>query len=765
MMQVDAQVSYQDGVSYAVSCTGIVPDAMYRARLFLEYTGLSSFSVPGYGLYAEGAAYDDWDSAFRPARVDDTGDGRTHTLNFNTEILAPLDAGAGTIQMKAVDSGRNVSLVYDYNLKGASVLQSGTYTSPSEIIVESCQPEDHVQVSGITYASGTATVTTVGRHPFSTGDAITIAGMPVDGLPHVMGVSGERYNGTFTIVKTGEFSFTYSTTHYGPSANRRYENLSGVTAEKWTMCILETTGSVSGSNVEDTSFKVSMDVGTLIPGDYVSLVSDDGLHDMPNVSVLSVSDDSITVSCSPLPVSMDGNYTVKFVPRLPSASIPANFPIDPETGDVVGRMPAYAHTVNTFMSSPVLDTWFSAASDMDRSSSNELTSSGTAVICMKFATGFNPSSADGGAELSMYVKRSGLSTCTLALYQMTGGQWDGGSGYSRAVSLTGNNVIATYGPLENLSMDAGPLGLVKFHIPGEIVSRWLSGDQAYPPSVALRVLANGNGEVVFNSVEADSFGPRMTISGGSKAVVDPELVDISVGDGTARQGQVFRIGIVGEGTFGDYTYTKRVVFADSMGNTFNASVVGGTPYRIDAIVPEIPGGNYTVTVYSSVFGGPMVQISEPAYFYVEGGSSSRRKTLAAKLKPGVRDENEVNRSAIYNRDLGYSNFSEITDGNSLIQDVYSTLLTRRGERLFNPDFGTTIEDRIFSLRDPGSDVGILQECIKALKESVPLVKVVPSMSSVTSDGSGNAMMVNLAIVLPGDRREILHLTFRNHGTL
>jgi phage baseplate assembly protein W len=120
---------------------------------------------------------------------------------------------------------------------------------------------------------------------------------------------------------------------------------------------------------------------------------------------------------------------------------------------------------------------------------------------------------------------------------------------------------------------------------------------------------------------------------------------------------------------------------------------------------------------------------------------------------------------VYNRDLGFNGFAEVTDENSLVQNIYNILLTRKGERLFNPDFGTTIEERVFDIMNEDDETRLLQECFEAIREYEPRVSVDYEESRVDVDDDSNTIRVIIAVVLPNGNSENIVLPFKARGTV
>ncbi len=106
--------------------------------------------------------------------------------------------------------------------------------------------------------------------------------------------------------------------------------------------------------------------------------------------------------------------------------------------------------------------------------------------------------------------------------------------------------------------------------------------------------------------------------------------------------------------------------------------------------------------------------------------------------------------AVYNRDFGISNFTEIVDEDSIVQNVYNIILTKPGERLFNPEFGCGIHDKIFEIINIESDINVIT--LNTIEESLnlfePRVKIDKIQSFVDLNSDKNEIIINLSIILP-----------------
>jgi phage baseplate assembly protein W len=195
----------------------------------------------------------------------------------------------------------------------------------------------------------------------------------------------------------------------------------------------------------------------------------------------------------------------------------------------------------------------------------------------------------------------------------------------------------------------------------------------------------------------------------------------------------------------------------------NVTIVSGNEHSLKIVVPDIPNkieGMSELLIYD-IEGNVL---SNPAKVYYDASATKRNKVFANPARTGADDE-WLSRSAVYNRDLGFNNFAEITDENSLIQNIYNILLTRKGERLFNPDFGTTIEERVFSIMNEDDETSILQECFTAINEYEPRVSVDYEESKVDIDYDANTIRIIIAVVLPNGNSEYIVLPFKSRGKL
>ena len=103
----------------------------------------------------------------------------------------------------------------------------------------------------------------------------------------------------------------------------------------------------------------------------------------------------------------------------------------------------------------------------------------------------------------------------------------------------------------------------------------------------------------------------------------------------------------------------------------------------------------------------------------------------------------------------------LVDVQAIYQSLYNILNTRKGERLFQPNFGLSLEDRLFELDDDVTAVAILQELATAIPQSEPRVTLNIAQTSVTRVVGKNEVDLVLVFAING----IPNRTFQLVGTL
>lgn len=139
-------------------------------------------------------------------------------------------------------------------------------------------------------------------------------------------------------------------------------------------------------------------------------------------------------------------------------------------------------------------------------------------------------------------------------------------------------------------------------------------------------------------------------------------------------------------------------------------------------------------------------------------------TRSGRISPFERG---ADNPAIYNRDMAYSGFTEVTDENSMVQNVYSIVLTRKGERMFNASFGVGIESLIYQLIDDPSRVEkqILDDISTAVALYEPRVIINRDDSFVYYDAEINDIQIVLSLLVPSGNVRVIGITLKamNNG--
>lgn len=243
---------------------------------------------------------------------------------------------------------------------------------------------------------------------------------------------------------------------------------------------------------------------------------------------------------------------------------------------------------------------------------------------------------------------------------------------------------------------------------------------------------------------------------------------IAVTPSSGYPGSIVRITAT-EGMFNPSIFSNTVYFGG-----LSANIAANTSYNryfLDVAIPlDAVSGYVGVNTGTDNDGFENCPDSNVAYFTVLHAASESVVTAGGSAVTNVSGNrvksafNKRSKSAIYNRDYSFSGFTEITDENSMVQNVYSILLTRIGERLYNQDFGSTIESRVFSLIDSGTTPSsVLSECISLIGKYEPRVTVDTSVSSVTVDADAGEITVILGLVLPSGNCDRIYLTFSGRG--
>lgn len=750
----------QSNVNQTACYTISVSDNDCRVRLFMQYDGLLSYTGSvGKGLFVSnaGCLYDDWFSNFRLPRLD--------AHKYNTEIVVPLLEADNTIEFSSTLDSSSESYV-DMSVNPVNILVERHVCDYN--IVRILTDSSNVYVELDTDAIKDGTAVTIGN------TAIT--------ENHILGPDGLRICGTYRLYKVSGTVYRYSIEHYITVTDKIEIDATGYTASVWEACYYDC-GQLTLRKVTDESAEFDYaETGISYSAPFVA---------GDKVSIGGYTCRVIEVNGSMVRVGAVLNGTVArarvmYAPRTPSKMVAVNWPVVQLTSNgassndtEVENGSDYDQSINTAKVSPLIDTYF-VSNEKNKNHNAEsvlLCRSGDdeTITCLRFAPNAIKANDDAAAaELTLYVNRMHYSELELVVYQMDASGWGTMMTYEEIMRHVtnipvGSIILKNPGLRDVNELTPGEIPddnygqLVSIPIDKSILEEWLSGSATYTPSIAIKAVGQGTPYVEFASTsDTDaSHKPYILVSGGEPSPED--LFSIELSSQSVEPGQVVRITPTSpeDNTFGNSIYSNVVMFDNTA-----ASVVSGSPTYLDVTVPEGVSGNVNVVVYRSVHGGETVPITDDeAYVYVNADPSSRNVKLAKKLKPGVVNASRVSRSALYNRDMGFAHITEVTDETSLIQNVYSILLTNPGERLFNQDFGTGIEQRLFKLGSKEEGITLLQECIQQVHKYEPRVYIDGEQSLCEFDDSENLYYLLLCCVLPTSRTEMIRLPFKNRGKL
>jgi phage baseplate assembly protein W len=212
--------------------------------------------------------------------------------------------------------------------------------------------------------------------------------------------------------------------------------------------------------------------------------------------------------------------------------------------------------------------------------------------------------------------------------------------------------------------------------------------------------------------------------------------------------------------------------------TFNGivgTVVGGNRSAIQVIVPfgatsgpvQVETGptntGYEECSLSNIY--QFTVLYENEEFIDNQDTATRNKRGKATTNSGRISpfERGAERTAIYNRDLGYSGYSEIVDENSMIQNLYSIVLTRVGERIFNPEFGTDIEDFIHNIIYDVNEFELksIRSIVDAVKRFEPRITIVEEDSFISFDPDKNDAKVILKVLVPSGSVRVIGISLKS----
>lgn len=760
-MQLDVRrITQNERIGYAVNFTADDENAEYRARLFMMYNGGQKYNGSvGYGLTVDvpGTAYDDWMCEFRPPRID--------IHKFNTELLVPLSEGASVwLFSKSFDDVSESAIVETVNPMNILVERKTNEVSIRRILVQ--QNEVFIELASDTIEDGSAV--TIGNAELA--------------AHHVLGPNDLRICGTYCVSKVSGTVYKYSTRHYTKLDSAVEILASGYTASVWEACYYDCgTVDLQRVSAETATFSSLYLSSSIQPNDQLCIGN--AMCRVLDVHGVVIKVDTV----------VDGELATArlvYCPRIPSKGIPVNWPVlslsrkSRPSGDGIRVTNNLLgdHLELTEMVNPSVDTYVvNVDGDVNHTNQPTLVCSGgehDSIVCMQFAPNSIIGADEATAELKLYVDDMNYSEAVVMVYQMDSAGWHANMSYDEMVKHVTQIPIGSVRILNPLKRPDNTASLpsgedisedcynktVGITLDSVIVREWLSGTASYTPSVALRIIGDGAPSVTFASTNNNvaEHRPYIIFTAGESSE-NPEPFDIILSTSVAEPGQVLRIipQDVSEHDFGTSIFSNEV----TIGNK-SVPIVSGNATYLDVVIPDDVGGSLLVMVNrkrSSTESVPLT--TETAYVYVDNSATLRSIPLAKKLKPGIVNPDLVGRTALYNRDMGFVNMTEVTDETSLIQNVYSILLTNPGERLFSQNFGTGIEQRLFKLGSQDDGLTLIQECIQKVHEYEPRVYIDGDQSTCEFDDSENLYYLLLAVVLPSARTEMIRLPFKNRGRM
>lgn len=229
-------------------------------------------------------------------------------------------------------------------------------------------------------------------------------------------------------------------------------------------------------------------------------------------------------------------------------------------------------------------------------------------------------------------------------------------------------------------------------------------------------------------------------------------LEIEINPPTGRIGDVIEI----NATTGNFTYplfNKNVVTFNGLNIDVIAKIIrsDSSISLLVVVPPDSITGTVTVETSENETATTEFEVLYDDITFTQESKPYNKATINKKVKSVGTD---AYKSPVYNKDLSYSNFVEVTDENSMLQNVYTIILTQKGERLFS-DFGTNIDQKLFSIIDD-------EEIFKAelMKEIITAVNTYETRVSIVEDESfivinDESVYLILMVAMPtGNVREL-----------
>ena len=101
---------------------------------------------------------------------------------------------------------------------------------------------------------------------------------------------------------------------------------------------------------------------------------------------------------------------------------------------------------------------------------------------------------------------------------------------------------------------------------------------------------------------------------------------------------------------------------------------------------------------------------------------------------------------------------DYSDVEAVTQSLINLILTRPGEKPFNPRYGIFMDALLFELMDEGAALQLLNEVVDKVKEFEPRAELNTSLSDVLADPDNNRFEVNLFFEILGFDGELFEVT-------
>ena len=746
------------------------PDG-YRARMFFRYDGRNDFVSDGTGVFAipsdpcDSVSYDDWSGGLRRPFYDTRGLSHDSSFNFEVDLLFSGDPGEHSVEF-VTDSGHSPRISGESFLDG----EYGPENLPVNVLLERVVDSFAVERAEYDPERHAVVVRTEAPHGFSDGDSVTMSGFPRG--DHSIGVSGERFNGTYRIARLSDTEFSYSIEFYlGLDGQRtEYSGYPGLTASRWGVC----TYSRQCDCVPGTDETLVVWAGhTLCRDDRVTLAWETGeeVHD----AVITGTAPNSFVCRTPAANPGLSSVTVYYAPRTPVSDVPANYglqapvpakrskkamlrsaPAAQDPGvDNASRYVSVYDPVTPYM----YGVFRRGSTDSVPVAGSDLAVGGGAFSAVTFVPPRPGSDTlDGHMLVSFRVSASTEVSTELCVHCMSDSGWTPYSSPDEVYGKVAVDPIARVDVSTKAVAEGGDWSCdfanltpeFTVTVPGGIASRWARSSQAV--SLAFVLYGRDGAEVTI---------PRSSVTVkyvARESGETPDTVAITVRPGIVDAGGIVTVRSEEAGAFFGPVEDYEVRLGDLPGITPLTN--DGTSLTV--ALPEGFSGTATLKVRW------LDRTTGTWYDRSEGASVDVRRTVPRKvtLSDGGLSPRGVDpsTSAAYNRDLGFKGFAEITDENSMIQNLYSCLLTRKGERLFNPEFGTTLEERVFAIRSGVGQDAILKECMAAIETYEPRIRLVYEQCSVEDRGPHGIAIV-LGVIVPGGNVRMVEIPFKNRGVM